>query len=83
MGGVVTVGFACDLDAMQILLSVNGNFLKPEQVQEGLDLKPEQVQEGLYAALSGRSGKVRYNLGEVPFNYAPPSADYRAFTEFA
>ena len=33
----------------------------------------------LGAAITGVSGKVRYNFGEVPFVHAPPDEGYEAF----
>jgi len=74
------IGLACDLNTMQMYVSVNGNFTVPNGVVFALD--PDAVGEGLFAALSGISGKVRYNLGEAPFKHAPPAADYQAFAAF-
>ena len=74
------IGLACDLSSMQMYVSVNGNFTVPNGVVFALD--PDAVGEGLFAALSGISGKVRYNLGEAPFKHAPPAADYQAFAAF-
>ena len=31
------------------------------------------------AAITGRSGRLRYNLGDTPFVHAPPAADFEAF----
>jgi len=36
------------------------------------------VRNDLFAAFSCGNGK-RYNLGEAPFQYAAPSADYKGF----
>ena len=74
------VGLACDLDAMQMLVSVNGSFEPPDGLI--FDLSPDAVHQGLFPALSGSSGKVCCNLGEVPFKHAPPSADFKAFVHF-
>ena len=73
------LGLACDLDAMQIHLSVNGNFLPPTGCSFNLDR--DAVSLGLFAALSSPTGTVRFNMGEVPFRHAPPSVDYEAFVE--
>ena len=75
------IGLACDLDAMRMHVSVNGSFAAPNGVV--FELAPDAVRDGLFAAFSGHTGKVRYNFGEVPFQYAPPSADYQAFASFA
>jgi hypothetical protein len=74
------IGLACDLDAMQIHVSRNGSFAAPLGVV--FSLSPDAVGDGLFAAFTGRSGKVRYNLGEAPFRHAPPAADFQAFVEF-
>ena len=73
------VGVACDLEKMQMLISVNGGKLSNGVVFE---LAPDSVRDGLFAAFSGETGKVRYNLGEAPFKHAPPAADYQAFAAF-
>merc|ERR1712216_75905 len=73
------IGLACDLDTMQMIVSVNGSFAAPNGVV--FRLAPDAVRDGLFAAFSGKTGQVRYNLGEVPFKFAPPSADF-AFSEF-
>ena len=65
---------------MQMLVSVNGSFAAPNGVV--FELAPDSVRDGLYAAFSGSIGKVRYNLGEVSFKYAPPSPEFVAFSEF-
>jgi hypothetical protein len=31
------------------------------------------------AAITGKTGKVRYNLGEAPFAHAPPDEGFEAF----
>ena len=74
------IGLACDLDAMQMHVSVNGSFAAPNGAVFELD--PDAVHDGLFAAFSGVSGKVRYNFGEAPFQHAPPAADYQAFAAF-
>lgn len=90
----MTVGFACDVDAMQIRVSVNGHFEEREKLimsrfpvtkPEGhvFDLSPEAVKESIYAALSGFRGTVCNNLGEVPFKYAAPVGDYKSCVQFA
>ena len=74
------IGLACDLSTMQMHVSVNGSFAAPNGAVFELD--PDAVHDGLFAAFSGASGKVRYNLGEAPFKHAPPAADYQAFAAF-
>jgi hypothetical protein len=74
------VGLACDLDGMQVLVSVNGSFAQPNGLV--FELTPHSVQGGLFAAFTGSSGELRYNLGQVPFKYAAPSSDYVGFSEF-
>jgi hypothetical protein len=74
------IGLACDLDAMRVLVSVNGSFAAPNGVV--FELAPEAVCDGLFAAITGFSGKVRCNLGEAAFKHAPPSADFTAFVHF-
>ena len=74
------IGLACDLQAMQMLVSVNGSFVAPNG--HVFDLAPDVVRSGLFAAFSCRNGTVGYNLGEVPFKYDPPAADYCAFVKF-
>jgi hypothetical protein len=72
------VGLACDLDKGQILVSVNGSFEPPNGVvfQEAGGFRGE-----IFAAISGKAGRVRYNLGDTqPFAHAPPSADFEAFS---
>jgi len=74
------IGLACDLVAMQMHVSVNGNFDPPNGVV--FDLEPQSVHHGLFAAFSCEFGPVQYNLGESPFRHAPPSVDYKAFVDF-
>ena len=74
------IGLACDLNAMEMHVSVNGSFAAPNGVV--FKLAEKQVRNGLFAAFSDRSRKLRYNLGEAPFKHAPPAADYQAFAEF-
>jgi hypothetical protein len=73
------IGLACDLDVMQVHVSRNGSFAAPHVV---FALSPDAVGDDLFATFTGRSGKVRYNLGEAPFRHAPPAADFQAFAEF-
>jgi len=75
------VGLACDLDSMQVLVSVNGSFAPPNGFV--CELTPHTVEGGLFAAFTGRSGELRYNLGQDPFKYAAPSSDYVGFSEFS
>ena len=74
------IGLACDLNTMQMNVSVNGSFAAPNGVVFELD--PDAAGDGLFAALTGSNGKVRYNLGEAPFKHAPPATDYQAFAAF-
>ena len=74
------IGLACDLDAMRVLVSVNGSFAAPNGVV--FDLAPEAVRDGLFAAITGKTCKGRCNLGEIAFKHAPPSADFTAFVHF-
>ena len=74
------IGLACDLDKMEMLVSLNGSYEAPHGCI--FTLAPDAVGDGLFAAFSGRRGKVRYNLGETPFKHAPPSADYVTFSAF-
>jgi len=67
------VGLACDLESMQLRVSVNGSFDTPNGVVFNLD--PEAVCDSLFAAFSGSQGKLRYNLGETLFHHVAPSTD--------
>ena len=71
------IGLACDLDKMQMHVSLNGSFAAPNG--DVFELAPDAVGDGLFAAFSGISGTVRYNFGEVPFRHAPPAADFQAY----
>jgi len=75
------IGLACDLQEMQMLVSVNGSFAPPNGFV--FDLAPDAVFSGILAAFSDEHGTVGYNLGEAPFKYDPPAADYCAFVEMA
>ena len=66
---------------MRMHVSLNGSFAAPHGIV--FDLAADAVGDGLFAAFSGRTGKVRFNLGGVTFKYAPPSSDFVAFSEFA
>ena len=46
------------------------------------ELAPDAVRDGLFAALTGSSGKVRFNLGESAFRHAPPAVDFQAYAAF-
>jgi solute carrier family 25 (adenine nucleotide translocator) protein 4/5/6/31 len=79
------IGLACDLDKMQMHVSLNGSFAAPHGVV--FELNPDAVGEGLFAAFSGSRGNVRFNLGEEssglrPLKHAPPAANFKAFAEF-
>ena len=78
------IGLACDLDKMQMHVSLNGSFAAPHGVV--FELNPDAVGEGLFAAFSGSRGNVRFNLGEEssglrPLKHAPPAADFQAYAE--
>jgi len=75
------VGLACDLDGMQVLVSVNGSFAPPNGLV--FELAPHAVHGGLFAVFSGGSGELRYNLGQAPFKYAAPSSEYVGFSQFS
>ena len=80
-----TVGLACDLDKMQILVSVNGSFVSPVHPTGVIfELAPDEVVDGLFTALLGRleDMKVKYNMGEKPFKYSALTEDYRSSADF-
>jgi hypothetical protein len=79
-GGRRIIGLACNLDKMQMHVSLNGSFAAPHSVV--FELAPDAVDEGLFAAFSGKTGKVRFNLGEADFRHAPPAADFKAYAAF-
>ena len=74
------VGLAIDLEAMQVLVSVNGSFDAPNGLVFELDAGA--AEGGLFPAFSGASGTVRCNLGGRPFRHFPPSPAFRAFADF-
>ena len=74
------IGLACDLDKMQMHVSLNGSFAAPHGVV--FELAPDAAAEGLFAAFSGKTGKVRFNLNEADFRHAPPAADFQAYAAF-
>jgi hypothetical protein len=74
------IGLACDLDKMQMHVSLNGSFAAPHGVV--FELAPDAAAEGLFAAFSGKTGKVRFNLNEADFRHAPPAADFQAYATF-
>jgi len=74
------VGLTCDLENMQLHVPVNGCSDAPNGLL--FTLSPDAVRDGLFADFTGKRGKLRYNLGEAPFKYAAPSADYKGFVEF-
>jgi hypothetical protein len=75
------VGLACDLDGMQVLVSVNGSFAPPNSLV--FELAAHDVHGGLFAAFSARRGELRYNLGQAPFKYAAPSSEFVGFSAFS
>ena len=74
------VGLACDLESMHMFVSVNGSFAAPNGVV--YKFPQDAVCDGLFAAFSSGGGKVHYNLGQVAFEYTPPSDDYKGFVDF-
>ena len=74
------IGFACDLDKMQMHVSLNGSFAAPNGVV--FELAPDAVGDGLFAAFTGSRGKVCFNLGEADFRHAPPAADFQPYAVF-
>jgi len=64
------LGLACDLDKRQILVSVNGSYKSPNGLVFQLD--EDAVQHGLFAAFTASTGRIKYNLGDLPFEYGPP-----------
>ena len=56
-----------------------GIFATPHGVV--FEIAPGAVGEGLFAAFSGHSGKVCFNLGGASFKYAPPATDFAAFDD--
>jgi hypothetical protein len=65
---------------MQMHVSLNGSYAAPHSVV--FELAKDAVGEGLFAAFSGKAGKVRFNLGEADFRHAPPAADFQAYAAF-
>ena len=74
------VGLACDLEAMQVLVSVNGSFDAPNGFVFELDAGA--AEGGLFPAMTGSSGSARCNLGARPFIHAPPTPDFSPFVRF-
>jgi len=74
------VELVCDLENMQLHVSVNGCFDAPNGLL--FTLSSDAVRDGLFAAFTGKRGKLRYNMGEAPFKYTAPSDDYKGFVEF-
>ena len=74
------VGLACDLEAMQMLVSVNGSFDAPNGLVFELDASAAEA--CLFPAFSGSTGTVRCNLGDRPLLYQPPSPSFSAFYDF-
>jgi hypothetical protein len=75
------VGLACDLDGMQVLVSVNGSFAPPNGLV--FELAPHAVHGGLFAAFTTFLGELRYNLGQTTFKYAAPSSEFVGFSQFS
>ena len=73
------VGLACDLEAMQVLVSVNGSFDAPNGLVFQLDASAAEA--GLFPAFSGESGTVRCNFGARPWRHQPPSPAFTAFAD--
>jgi len=74
------VGLAVDLEAMQVLVSVNGSFDAPNGLVFEVDA--DAAKGGLLPAFTGKSGTVRCNIGGRPFLHSPPSPAFRAFADF-
>jgi len=74
------VGLACDLEAMEVLVSVNGSFDAPNGLVFELDAGA--AKDGLFPAFTGGDGTVLCNLGGRPFVHVPPSPAFRAFADF-
>jgi len=74
------IGLACDLKNNQVHVSVNGSFDEPNGLI--FELSSDDVQVGLFAAFTGVSGKLCYNLGQTTFKHAPPSSEFKAFVLF-
>ena len=74
------VGLACDLEAMQVLVSVNGSFDAPNGLVFQLDANAAEA--GLFPAFTGSSGTVRCNFGARPWRHQPPSPAFTAFADF-
>lgn len=66
-----TVGLACDLVEMRMLVSVYREGCGPPQ-SFSFKLEAASVGDGLFAAFSSNLGTVEYNFGEAPFQFAPP-----------
>ena len=73
------VGLACDLEAMQVLVSVNGSFDAPNGLVFELDASAAEA--GLFPAFTGSSGTVRCNFGARPWRHQPPSPAFTAFAD--
>lgn len=65
------IGFAADLDAKTLSISVNGSFAEPN----GL-LFSEIKADWLAPALTGDNGQFRVNFGDRPFAHSPPDESY-------
>jgi hypothetical protein len=74
------IGISCDLDKMQMHVSLNGSFAATNCVV--FELAPDAVGDGLFAAFTGSRGKVCFNLGEADFRHAPPAADFQPYAVF-
>ena len=68
------IGFAADLDAKILSISVNGSFAAPNGVMFS-DIRAEW----LSPALTGSEGQYRVNFGDTPFKFSPPDSAYVSF----
>ena len=70
------IGLACDLEAGQMHVSVNGSFDAPHGVAFQLPINSD----GLFPAFTGGGAVVmKWNFGEGSFRHAPPSDDFVSF----
>ena len=66
------LGFAVDLVERKIFVSVNGSYEWPNGL--AFELEESAMQGGsIFAAFTASCGKVRYNMGDTPFKYSPPT----------
>ena len=61
------IGLACDLESLEMLVSVNGAFSAPN----GLAFQFPNNLEGVYPSFSDEHGELKFNFGPT-FTYRPP-----------